>query len=143
VNAGNMVQNMLKQVGIDATIQLVDWGTWLSQVYRGKDFNMTVIGHTGRLDPDGRLKGFGDPDNNYINYENPEVVRLVTEAAKTTDVTERKALYDNVQRLMAEDAMMVFTGTMNGLRGMRSNVYGFRMTYALDTPDFRETYKAE
>jgi peptide/nickel transport system substrate-binding protein len=143
VNAGNMVQNMLKQVGIQAEIRLVDWGTWISQVYRGKDFDMTVIGHTGRLDPDGRLKGFGDPEQNYINYNNPEVYRLINEAAVTTDVEQRKAFYAEVQRLMAEDAMMVFTGTMNGLRGMRSNVYGFRMTYALDTPDFRDTYKVK
>ncbi len=33
VNAGNMVQNMLKQVGIEAKIQLGDWGIWLSNVY--------------------------------------------------------------------------------------------------------------
>jgi len=143
VNAGNMVQNMLQQVGIQAKIQLVDWGTWISQVYRGKDFDMTVIGHTGKLDPDGRLDGFGDPEQNYINYDNPDVVRLVREAAVTSDVEKRKALYAKVQRLMAEDAMMVFTGTMDGLRGMRSNVYGFRMTYALDTPDFRATYKTK
>ncbi len=142
VNAGNMVQNMLKQVGIEAKIQLGDWGTWLSNVYRGRDFDMTIIGHTGKLDPNGRLAGFGDPEQNYINYNNPEVARLISEAAMTAETEQRKAMYAEVQRLMAEDAMMVFTGTMNGLHGLRSNIYGFRMTYALETPDFRETYKA-
>lgn len=141
VNAGNMVQNMLKQIGIEAKIELVDWAAWLSNVYRGRDFDLTIIGHTGRLDPNGRLDGFGDPEQNYINYENQRVAQLISEAALTTDPQQRKNMYAEVQRLMAEDAMMVFIGTMNGLRGMRSNVYGFRMTYALDTPDFRETYK--
>lgn len=143
VNAANMVQNMLNQAGLKVKIQLVDWGTWISQVYRGKDFDMTIIGHTGKLDPDGRLTGFGDPKQNYINYNNPEVFRLINEAAITPDFEKRKALYANVQRMMAEDAMMVFTGTPLGLRGIRSNIYGFRMTYALDTPDFRETYKVK
>jgi peptide/nickel transport system substrate-binding protein len=143
VNAGNMVQNMLKQVGIEAKIQLVDWGTWISEVYRGKNYDITMIGHTGKLDPDGRLKGFGNPEENYINYDNAEVYRLIQEAATTFDRQQRQELYTEVQHQMAEDAMMVFTGTMNGVRGMRSNVHGFRMTYALDTPDFRDTYKAE
>ncbi|MBD3326713.1 hypothetical protein GF339_19170, partial [candidate division KSB3 bacterium] len=138
VNAGTMVQNMLKQVGIQATIELVDWGTWISQVYRGKDYDMTIIGHTGHLDPDGRLGS----ELAYTNYTNPELFRLIEKAALTPDFDQRKALYDTIQRQLAEEAAMVFIGTMNGLRGMRSNVYGFHMTYALDTPDFRETFKA-
>lgn len=143
VNAGNMVQNMLKQVGIEAKIQLSDWATWLSNVYRGRGFDMTIIGHTGKLDPNGRLAGFGDPQQNYVNYNNPEVAQLISKAAVTAEPEQRKILYAEVQRLMAEDAMMVFIGTMNGLHGLRSNVYGFRMTYALETPDFRETYKSQ
>jgi peptide/nickel transport system substrate-binding protein len=137
VNAGNMVQNMLQQVGIQATIELVDWGTWISQVYRGKDYDLTIIGHTGHLDPDGRLSS----ELGYTNYTNPELFRLIEQAAVTPDPDQRMALYADVQRIMAEDAVMVFLGTMNGLRGIRSTVHGFRMTYALDTPDFRETYK--
>lgn len=137
VNAGNMVQNMLKQVGIQAKIQLVDWGTWISQVYRGKDYDVTIIGHTGQLDPDSRLSS----EMEYTNYNNPEMTKLIQEAAITPDVEKRKTLYAEVQRIMAEDAAMGFLGTMNGLMAMRSNVQGFRMTYALETPDFRETFK--
>lgn len=143
VNAGNMIQNMLKQVGIRAEIELVEWGTWLSQVYRGRDYNMTVIGHTGKLDPHGRLKGFGNPEENYANYDNAEVYKLINQAVTEPSFKTRKTIYTRIQRLMAEDAVMVFIGTMDGLRGMRSNVYGFRMTYALDTPDFSETFKVK
>ena len=139
VNAGNMVQNMLQQAGIRAKIKLVDWPTWISQVYRGKDYDITVIGHTGHLDPDGRLGGEID----YTNYQNPKMFELIEKAATTYFPKQRKALYGDIQRMMADDAMMVFIGTPKGLRGMRSNVYGFRMTYALDTPDFRETFKVE
>ncbi len=139
VNAGNMVQNMLQQVGIRAKIELVDWPTWISRVYRGKDYDLTVIGHTGHLDPDGRLGG----EFSYTNYQNPEMFELIEKAATTLIPKQRKMLYEEIQRMMADDAMMVFTGTPQGLRGMRSGVYGFRMTYALDTPDFRDTFKTE
>jgi len=139
VKAGNMVQNMLQQVGIRAKIELVDWGTWISQVYRGKDYDLTIIGHTGHLDPDGRLGS----EMEYTNYHNPKMFELIEQAATAHIPKQRKALYDQIQRMMAEDAMMVFIGTPLGLRGMRSNVYGFRMTYALDTPDFRDTFKVK
>lgn len=139
VNAGNMVQDMLQQVGIAAQIRLVDWGTWIGQVYRGKDYDLTIIGHTGQLDPDGRLSAEMD----YTNYKNPEVFRLIKEAAITLPAAQRKALYAEVQRLMADDAMMGFIGTMQGLLGMRSKVFGFRMVYPLDTPDFRGAYKVK
>lgn len=139
VNAGNMVQSMLKNVGIQANIKLVDWGTWISQVYRDKDYDMTIIGHTGQLDPHNRLSS----EMEYTNYKNPQMTELIQKAAAAYLPAERKAFYDEVQRMMADDAVMVFIGTTNGLRGLRSNVYGFRMTYALETPDFRDTFKTK
>ncbi len=136
VNAGNMVQNMLQQIGIRAKIELVDWPTWIGQVYYGKNYDMTIIGHTGHLDPDGRLSG----EFAYTNYHNPDMLDAIQQAAAASRPEERTSLYAKIQRMMTEDAMMVFIGTPQGLRGMRSNVYGFRMSYALDTPDFRETF---
>ena len=139
VNAGSMVQNMLQQVGITAKINLVDWATWISQVYRDKQYDMTIIGHTGQLDPHNRLGS----ELGYTNYQNPKMFALIEQAAATYIPQQRKALYDQIQQMMADDAMMVFTGTPRGLQGIRSNVFGFRITYALETPDFRETFKTK
>ena len=38
VTAGEMYQEMLSDVGLNVKIQLVDWSTWLSDVYRGHKF---------------------------------------------------------------------------------------------------------
>ena len=71
------------------------------------------------------------------------MAELIKKAAEAYPPEERKAFYDEVQRILANDAAMVFIGTTRGLRGLRANVHGFRMTYALETPDFRETFKAK
>ena len=139
VNAGNMVQSMLKEIGITANIQLVDWGTWISQVYRDKEYDMTMIGHTGQIDPHNRLAS----EMEYTNYKNPHMTELIQKAAAAYLPEERKVFYNQVQRILADDAVMVFIGTTRGLRGLRANVHGFRMTYALETPDFRGTFKAK
>ena len=126
-------------MGITAKINLVDWATWISQVYRDKQYDMTIIGHTGQLDPHNRLGS----ELGYTNYQNPNMFALIEQAAAAYIPQQRKALYDQIQQMMADDAMMVFTGTPRGLQGMRSNVFGFRITYALETPDFRETFKTK
>ena len=44
---------------MNVKIKLVDWSTWISDVYRASKFDLTVIGHTGKLDPDGTLADYG------------------------------------------------------------------------------------
>ena len=55
VRAGEIYQEMLRDVGLRTELRLLDWSTWLTEVYRGSNFDLTVIGHTGKLDPDVRL----------------------------------------------------------------------------------------
>ncbi|HET8985275.1 MAG TPA: ABC transporter substrate-binding protein, partial [Trueperaceae bacterium] len=66
IQAGQMVQDYLREVGINAEIRIVEWGVWLSDVYgEARAFDITVIGHTGKLDPSGRLDGYGVESENY------------------------------------------------------------------------------
>src|SRR5690606_41759953 len=47
--AGQVVQDYLKDLGIDAQIRIVEWGVWLSDTYGGpRNFDITVVGHTDR-----------------------------------------------------------------------------------------------
>jgi peptide/nickel transport system substrate-binding protein len=138
IQAGQVVQDMLKQVGVDSTIRIVEWGVWLSDVYRGAhDFDLTVIGHTGKLDPTGRLGGYGDPSTNYVGYDDPGVVQELADAASTSDTATRKALYAQVLSAMHDDAPFLYLGTPYRTYAERAAVQGFWMTPLLDTFDFR------
>lgn len=139
VTAGQIIQNQLEQVGIKAKIRLVEWGVWLSDVYSGKyDYDITVVGHTGKLDPTGRLTGYGDPAKNYVGYNDSGVVKLLAEAAQSTDADEREALYARALRQFNVDAPFIYLGTPSRRYATRANVQGFWITPALDTLDFRE-----
>ena len=65
VRAGELYQEMLSKVGLNVKIRLVDWPVWINDVYRGGKYDLTVIGHTGKLDPDGRLSDYGT-ENTYV-----------------------------------------------------------------------------
>jgi peptide/nickel transport system substrate-binding protein len=136
VKAGQLYQEMLAMVGVKSTIRLVDWPTWLADVYKGGKYDMTVIGHTGKLDPDGRLGGYGT-DKTYVRWVNPEAADLITRAKTETSFSARKALYYMAQGIMAREVPHVYIGTSNSLVATRAAVTGFVKTPKLDTYDFR------
>ncbi len=140
IQAGQIVQDMLSEVGIRSEIRIVEWGVWLSDVYRGAhDFDITVVGHTGKLDPTGRLGGYGDPDTNYVGFSDPAVVKELSDAAATTDPVARKALYAEALTSMHDEAPFLYFGTPYRVRGESAKVQGFWATPLLDSFDFRST----
>jgi len=142
ITAGQIVQDMLSDVGIDSNLRVVEWGVWLSDVYRGEnDYDITVIGHTGKLDPTGRLGGYGDPDSNYVGYDSENVSGLLAQAAQTPDVSTRETLYDSALLAMHEDAPFLYFGTPFRSYAKQVDVEGFWMTPLLDTFDFRDARK--
>lgn len=143
IKAGELVQAMLARVGIQARIRIVEWGMWLSRIYEGRDFGLTIIGHTGKLDPDGRLTGFGEPraPANYVSYVNPRVAALIDAGRRTLRADLRVRIYREALRLMTQDAMMVFLGDPDVRMAMRRSVRHVQVMYAIDTYDLREAEK--
>ncbi|UCG05774.1 MAG: hypothetical protein JSV83_17960 [Desulfobacterales bacterium] len=138
VKAGEMYQAMLSQVGLNVKIKLVDWSTWISDVYRGAKYDLTVIGHTGKLDPDGTLGGYGT-EGRYVKWINPRAAELIDKAKTVSGFENRKMLYDEVLELMAKEGPFMYLGTSFRHVPVRKNVSDFRMTPILDTFDFRWT----
>ena len=140
VKAGEMYQDMLSKVGLNVKIKLVDWSTWLSDVYRGAKYDLTVIGHTGKLDPNGTLEGYGT-EGRYVRWVNPRAAELIDTAAKVAGFENRKKMYDEVLEIMAREVPFMYLGSSYRYTATRANVSDFRMTPKLDTFDFRWTTK--
>jgi len=138
VKAGEIYQAMLTKAGLNVKIKLVDWSTWIGDVYRQAKYDFTAIGHTGKLDPNGTLAGYGTPKR-YVRWDNPKAAGLIDQAAKTDGFENRKKLYDQALQIMAEEAPFMFLGSSFRRIGTRKSVSDFRMTPSLDTFDFRWT----
>jgi len=117
----------------------VEWAIWLSDVYRAAKYDLTVIGHTGKLDPHGTLAKYGGKEGRYVRWDNPEALALINKAKITAGFENRKALYDQALEIMAKEVPFVFLGSSYRRVGLRKNVTDFRMTPMLDTFDFRWT----
>jgi len=136
--AGQMIQDYLSEVGVTAQIRVVEWGVWLGEVFGGpRDFDVTVIGHTGKLDASGRLNGYGHPERTYSGYENAEVAAWIDRAGVITDPETRRSLYAQALARLHDEAPFIYIGTPFTTFARSSGVEGFWITPLLDTFDLR------
>jgi len=141
IKNGEIIAGQLAKVGIKAKLETVEWGTWLKEIYFGRNYELTTIGHTGRLDPDPFLNRYvSDAKEDYMNYSNPHYDALIREGAVSTDPARRKEIYAEAQRILAEDAVAVYLYSALALVGVRSNVHGWQV-YPIDIYDLRRVYK--
>ncbi len=136
-----VIADYLTKIGIKPKLETYEWGTWLEQVYFGRDYQATCIGHTGRLDPDPFLNRYvSDAKEDYMNYRNPRYDEIIKEAAVITDFEKRKELYAEAQRILAEDAVALYLMSPLWTVGMRKEVQGWQI-YPIDVFDLQEVYK--
>lgn len=125
-NAGIVVQEQLKAVGIEFEIISLEWSVFLRD-YLAKDFEAIVSGYSAFVDPHPPLDGtyVTGRQNNFMSYSNPKFDELVAKAATISDQAERAKLYREAQTLLLEDSPMVFLYAANEYEAMQSYVKGY------------------
>jgi len=137
VRAGELYHEMLRQAGFPVRLQLVEWSTWLSDIYGESQFDLTVIGHTGKLDPHGRLARYGTEET-YVQWVDETTASAIDGARRETAPEVRAELYETALQRMAEQLPFIFVGTPYRYVGLDDDIEGFHMDSQLDTFDLRE-----
>ena len=136
--AGEIIANQLAKVGVKAKIEIIEWGQWLARIYRQADYDMTVMGHAEPFD----IGIYANPQY-YFRYDNPRLQALIKEADATLEAAKRKALYEQVQRLIAEDAVNVFLYNGPYLVGMRKSVHNWWTNLPIPAIDVTRVFKTK
>jgi peptide/nickel transport system substrate-binding protein len=109
MQTGEVVVEQLKAVGINATINSVEWSTWLDQCYNGRQYTATICGITCDMTPGYLLNRFQtDSKKNFINYSNAEYDEVYAKAQECTTLEERAEYYKQLQQIITEDAGTAF-----------------------------------
>jgi len=95
---GEIIAAQLREVGIETTIENVEWAQWLEQVFRGKDFDLTIVSHTEPLDI-----GIYARDDYYFQYENKNFKNLMAAFNVETDPAQRDIMMKQAQTMVSED----------------------------------------
>jgi peptide/nickel transport system substrate-binding protein len=103
VRSGEVIVENLKKIGVNVKLEQIEWGQWLSRVFRESDFDLTIIGHAEAWD----IKNYANPKY-YFRYDSPKFQALFKKSEVTLDDKARRALFADMQRLMAEEAPVVW-----------------------------------
>jgi peptide/nickel transport system substrate-binding protein len=120
---GEIIAQQLKAVGVDAEIVPIEWAQWLSDVFKNKDFDLTIVSHTEPAD-----YGVYARDDYYFDYHSDAFKKLISDLSLATDPAKRTALLSDIQKKIADDAVNVFlfelakTGVWNAkIKGLWEN----------------------
>lgn len=123
---GQVIQAMAQEAGIDIQIRSSEFASQLRDQQQGK-FQMSRIGWSGRIDPDGNIHQFVTTKGNQNDgrYSNAEVDKLLDEARTIYDVAERKKRYDAAQKILQDELPIVYLYNQTVFFALRSNIQGF------------------
>jgi peptide/nickel transport system substrate-binding protein len=127
------IQSMASEAGIQAKIQLIEFGTFLDVL--GKlQHQAGVLGWSGRPDPDFDIYPFvtksGLGSFNDSGYDNPKVDELLDAARLLQDMTQRRRAYSEATKILADDMPYVWLYSVKEYKLVSTRVQGF-----VDQPD--------
>lgn len=120
VSCGTVVESMLEEVGLDVTIDELEFpSAWLETVFTNRDYDMSIVSHVEGRD---MAQVFGNPDY-YTTYGTEELQALL-EAADSGTEEEEIAHMQEAARLLSEDAAADFLFLLPNLMVAEPDITG-------------------
>ena len=133
LKVAEVIQANLREVGLDAEIRTLEWGTYLDFLQNLKA-QCCIIGWNGdNGDPDNFLYVLLDkesariPAQNYSAYKSEELHRVLVDAQTAVDHARRIELYREAQEIVHRDAPWVPLAHMDQLVAFRRGVHGYHV----------------
>lgn len=111
VKAVQVVQAMLKDVGINVDLKILERAQYYSRVYK-YDYQLSLHTMLGMDDPDHALTPYFGRNATYYKWNNKEIWNLIDEQNRITDHEKRKAKIVEAQRKIVDDAPNVFIAAL-------------------------------
>ena len=138
VDTAEFIASELRQVGVNMIIGPIEFSTWLDKVYRGREFEATIIGFIGYLDPNQILERYtSDNKSNFINFKSAKFDEEMNLANTAKDENEVIEHYKNAQKALVEDNASVFLQDPNIILAMRKGLSGLEL-YPIQKRNFED-----
>ncbi|MBI4607396.1 MAG: ABC transporter substrate-binding protein [Candidatus Rokubacteria bacterium] len=137
VRSGEVIVNQLTKVGIKVKLEQIEWGQWLARIYRNADYDMTIIGHAESWD----AGNYANPGY-YFRYNSSKFQKVYAESEVTLDEKKRRELYLQLQKIMVEEAPVVWLFVHPRLVATKKGVQGIWKDLPTPSMDLSEVYWA-
>lgn len=141
VDTAQVLKEQLKAIGVTAEIKLVEWGTWIDEVYTKRNYQTTVIGlDASELSARALLERFtSSAGDNFTNYSNKQYDQYFSDAMKSTNDDDKTKYYKECEKLLAEDAANVYIQDLPELVAINKKYAGYEF-YPLYAQDISKMY---
>ncbi|MDY5129211.1 ABC transporter substrate-binding protein [Actinotignum urinale] len=110
----------LKKIGVDVKIDTMEFSTWMQDVYKGGNYDMTIVLH---VDP-WTILNYGNPKY-YWNYGDAKSADFVKEATGAKSIKERDEKLAQLATHISEDAASDWLYARKCITYAREGVSGF------------------
>ena len=128
-NAAVVIQEQLKQIGVNAELNLVENATMIADVHTpaSKNYELGVTGTSGYIDPHPVLQPsfMTNGSSNAMGYSNPDVDALIDAGMIETDLEARADIYRQIQDILVVDNPWIFLFVANQFEAMKPDVMGY------------------
>jgi peptide/nickel transport system substrate-binding protein len=140
-----VIQQDLKQAGIELDVRSYEFATLYADVLKG-NFQLFTLQWVGVSDPDMLRRVFHSkqmPPSGFNRgyYENAEVDRLIDQATAAPSDDERRRLFSEAQRVIAEDAPYISLWTKTNVAVSRTGIEGVKLTPSAEFTFLRDVTK--
>lgn len=138
-----LAQEQLKQIGISIRIQPVSATMWGEMAMNGQ-IDFMPIRWTQRPDPDGLMSYLldGASSQNWVHFHNANYDKLLKQGRLEKDRNRRRAIYNEAQRILAEQLPYVNLFFAVEYTAMRNSVRNF-VLIPDDIPRYRDIWKSK
>lgn len=136
IKSAIMVQGMLRQAGINAELEMLDWATQFKNYSEGR-YQMMVMGFSARPDPTMMMDVFmGDKDKrrNAV-FDDPRAIELLKASGAEARPEARRKLFVDIHRRMIDDSSVIGLFNYVEVDAVRDRVKGYA-PWALGKPRF-------
>jgi peptide/nickel transport system substrate-binding protein len=121
-----VIQAMASEAGIRISLEAKEFATLLADQSAGA-YQVSQVGWSGRVDPDGNLHQFVTTDGgiNDSGYSNAEVDGFLNEARVSNDIDTRRAAYNAASEILMTDLPLVYLYHPVWIWAMDAGLEGF------------------
>ena len=124
-------QNYLKKIGVEIKIDFLELQAWNDAVFNRNNFDI-MFGSWSFDDAADISTLFHSADigpwkNNFGAYRNEKVDKLINEAKAAIDLNQRRAIYQQLHQLLAEDAPYTFLWTLTDYAAYTDRIHDVKI----------------
>lgn len=127
VETSQVLAEQFAKIGVTVSIQEIEWNSWVSNVYVGRDFESTVVGlDASALTAPALLARFVSTDGkNFIGFNSARYDDTYAKATASVDDAEKTKLYKGCEAILTNEAASVYIQDLPSFVALNKKFTGY------------------